>query len=217
MRNDPLVIFGGTFDPIHFGHLRTALEIKEYLDVDCVRLIPTGEPVHRGATQASAKQRFTMAEKSVCDEPALQIDDIEQRGEIDGYTVNTVSHLRQGIGREQSLIMVLGMDSFLSLPSWHRWQELLDYTHLLIVSRPGYRFELTSELKIFYEANLCKNVNDLKMSPSGKILIQEFTAVDISATAIRNIIRSGKSPRFLLPDAAWDFIKREHLYGVNKR
>ena len=217
MLGSPVVIFGGTFDPIHHGHLRTALEIKEQLQVDRVCLIPTGNPVHKRSTQASATQRLKMIEAALEVEPSLEVSDIEQRADMDGYTISTVAHIRENIGASHPLVTVMGMDSFLSLPSWNRWLDLLDYTHLLVVARPGYRCDLTGELKAYYDAHASESVDDLSRYSSGKILIQELTPVDISATSVRNIIKSGKSPRFLLPDSVWDFIKSERLYGVIER
>ena len=139
-------VVGGTFDPIHDGHLRMALEVANRLALDEVRFIPSAKPPHRDEPDATDLQRLNMVELAIMGEARFILDDREYRREGDSYMVDTLESLRDEMGRDVSLILILGSDAFLGLTSWHRWQRLLELTHIAVVVRPGFEFNLLNLL-----------------------------------------------------------------------
>lgn len=206
---------GGTFDPIHHGHLRTALEIRELLGADYLRLIPCHMPVHRDEPGCSALQRLKMVELAVENEPGLIVDDQEILKEEPSYTVATLKALRLETDPDTPIIMVLGVDSFLSLPEWHQWEKLLDYAHLLVVERPGWALTLGPVLTPWVKKNKV-SLEDLMDTGNGKVSFHQLTPLKISATQIRDLIKSKQSPRYLLPEQVWSYIQQEKLYGYGQ-
>ena len=207
-----LAIFGGTFDPVHFGHLRTALELKQQLEFDEMRMLPCHMPSHRDLPVASSGQRLRMLQLAVEDEPGLMVDDREiERGGV-SYMVDTLQSFRDELGARISLSLVVGMDSFLSLPQWHEWQRITDLAHVVVVARPGSQLPDSGIIERFVHARLSDSVAELKGSASGRVLFKELTPLDISASHIRQLVEQGQSPRFLLPDVVWAFIKQHGLY-----
>jgi len=212
----PLVFMGGTFDPVHNGHLRTALELQQWLGVERVCLIPSGEPVHRKTPGCSAAERLAMVQLAVADEPALCADAREVEADEPSYSLLTLQSLRQSRGPACSIIMTMGMDAFQTLESWHRWQSLLDYAHILVIARPGYAVaDLSPGLQVFLQQHGCCDHTALLQQPAGLVCIQELTPLGISATQIRRLIASGQSPRYLLPEPVWHYIRQHQLYGFN--
>ena len=217
MQKPPLVLFGGTFDPIHFGHLRTALELQEALKVPQINLVPAGEPVHKVSTGASAAQRFEMVRLAIDSEPALVADDCELISDERCYTINTLMNKRVEVGEALPIILVMGMDSLLGIKRWFQWQQLTDYCHLLIVARPSYEPEFDSEIQSFMDQRKVEDLTELSTRPSGYLVMHQLTPMNVSATKVREIIKQGSNPRFLIPDVVWDFIKTERLYDANER
>lgn len=213
----PKVIFGGTFDPVHFGHLRSALELAQWLGNESIDLVPTKDPVHKEAAAAAASQRIEMLNLACDSEPLLQVNDIEIRSNSPSYTVFTLRSIRKQIGEKRSLILVMGMDAFLSLQTWHDWQDLPLLAHLLIVQRPGYHPLLNAELQALVDAHQTNSREKLLASSSGSLMFHELTPLGISATQIRNQIEFGASPRYLLPDAVWEYIQEKKLYGFEPK
>lgn len=210
------VFMGGTFDPIHFGHLRTALEIQQWLNVDSVSLMPANVPVHRQAPGSSACARLAMVEEAIVGEQALRCDSREILSDRPSYTIYTLEALRKELGVETPVCMVMGMDSFLSLDQWFRFDEYLTYCHIIVVARPGYRFEPNQRLKHLLQGHQVDTKNDILREPSGSILIHELTPLSISATHIRELLANGESPRYLLPDSVWRYIQKNKLYYTDK-
>ena len=134
----PIGIFGGTFDPIHYGHLRTAFEMLEALDFEAVRFIPCGDPPHRGTTFADAGLRFRMVDAAITGQQGFVSDNRELRREGPSYSVDTLEEFRGEFPR-RSLGLIVGMDAFLGLPKWYRWDEILDFAHIVVAHRPGWR------------------------------------------------------------------------------
>src|SRR5690606_36897071 len=139
-------LLGGTFDPVHNGHLRMALELKQALRLDEMRLLPCHRPPHRAAPGATSAQRATRVRRGIADCPALQIDERELRRTTMSYTVDTLCELREELGGEVSLVLALGADAFANLNTWHRWRELLDHAHLALIARPGFVLPETGEV-----------------------------------------------------------------------
>ena len=208
----PIGVFGGTFDPIHYGHLRTAFEMLQALRFDEVRFIPCGDPPHRGVTFASAEQRLDMVRVAIEGQAGFIVDDRELRRDGPSYTVDTLSALREEFpGR--SLGLIVGMDAFLGLPSWHRWGEILDIAHIVVAHRPGWKAPDIGPLGDMLTEHGTHRVDDLHESPYGFVHIHAVTQLEISSTEIRELVDAGRDPRFLMPDAVRDVIAESRCYG----
>lgn len=204
-------IFGGTFDPIHFGHLRAALEIYQALKLDEMRLIPCQNPPHRVIPIAEGRHRLKMASLAVLDS-VLQVDDQEMKREGPSYTIDTLMCLRKTYPFAK-LYMVVGGDAFLSLPSWYQWEKLIQLTNIVIINRMGWVFpeqgEMVDFLKKYSHINPDDNIHQFS---SGKIITQSITSLDIQASRIRSMIALGESPQFLLPKKVLEYIREHGLY-----
>ncbi|PWB51827.1 MAG: nicotinic acid mononucleotide adenylyltransferase [Nitrosomonadales bacterium] len=211
----PLGVLGGTFDPIHFGHLRLAEELAQQLALSEVRFVPSGKPWHRGALGATPVQRLEMVSRAIAGNPRFVLDEREVRKNSAGYTVETLSELRQEMGGEQSLCLLLGADAFLGLPTWHHWRELFGLAHLAVAQRPG--FSLLQEgmdglLREEIKQRMSADPADLQGLPAGRVMTCPITPLAISATTIRAGIGAGRSPRYLLPESVLDYIQAQNLY-----
>jgi nicotinate-nucleotide adenylyltransferase len=201
-------IFGGTFDPIHYGHLRAALEVKEIFGLTEVRLIPCAQPPHREQPAATAQMRQHMLELAIKNQPGLIIDTRELNRQGASYMVDTLKSLRQEFPNE-ALLLFIGSDAFNQLKTWHQWRHLFDFSHIVVLTRPG--FEIQS-LDDFFKSKLATRITELAHSLSGKLYFQPVTQLDISATAIRNMIAEQQNPGFLLPDTVIAYIRQHRLY-----
>lgn len=208
----PIGIFGGTFDPVHFGHLRPVLEVLEELPLAEVRLIPVHVPPHRDTPSVSSAQRLELLRLAVEGVPGLVVDDRETRRPGPSYTVDTLADLRREFPH-RSLCLILGMDSFLGLPSWHRWQELTRYAHLVVLDRPGSAPPAEGVLADWLAERRTESPEPLRSSSAGAVYFHPVTQLDISATMIRHLIAAGRLPRFLVPEAVWRRIVEQGLYG----
>jgi nicotinate-nucleotide adenylyltransferase len=207
-----LGIYGGTFDPIHYGHLRTALEVKEAVGLDEVRLIPSQIPPHRGTPGATPEQRLAMLAAALADaEPGFRIDtrELERRGP--SYMVDTLASIRAEIGPEP-LCLIVGLDAFLGLHRWHRWRELFELAHVLVMQRPGPLPGIPEELRAPLRERTAAAPDALRARPAGLVHFVPVTQLDISATRIRNAIASGRSARYLTPDSVLSTIRALGLY-----
>jgi len=206
-----LGLFGGTFDPIHIGHLRLALELKQQLQLDGMRLMPCHLPAHRDQPGASSTQRATMLQLALAACPELSIDLREVARARASYTVDSLSELRAELGAETSLVFCLGTDSFAGLDRWHRWQELLQLAHLVVVERPGWDIPSTGPVRTLL-AQHQGAPGQLRLAACGSIVRLAPRLLPISATEIRQLIGVGQSPQFLVPDSVWQYIGQERLY-----
>lgn len=204
-------ILGGTFDPIHHGHLRLALELRQALNLAQMRLMPCHRPVHRDAPQVSSEQRAQMVRLALSDCPELILDERELQLDQPSFTFETLRGLRRDLGADVSLIWALGTDAFAALNTWHRWQELLDYTHLAVIERPGFALPTSGPVADLLQARRAP-LAVLDEQPQGSIVTPGLRLLDISATDIRTQIAQGDSPRFLLPEAVLQFVLEQDLY-----
>ncbi len=259
-------IFGGTFDPVHFGHLRSALEVKDIFGLDEVRLIPCAMPPHRESPAVTAAMRLQMLALAIKNQPGLTIDTREldryQLQQTPSYMVDTLESLRQEFSNE-TLLLFIGTDAFEHLTGWHQWQQLFDYAHIVVLTRPGFAIQpLIAKDGVyaasppgadaaiakdgvyaasppgadaaiakdgvyaasppgagaaddFFKLRLAGDITELAQATAGKLYFQQITQLDISATAIRNIIAQKQNPGFLLPDAVIEYIKQHQLYGTH--
>jgi len=198
--NRPLGILGGTFDPVHLGHLRAAWEAAGFLDAE-VRLVPASVPPHRPQPVASAQQRLAMLQVSLLGQDRLRIDDRELRRQGPSYTVDTLSELREEIGAHRPLVLLLGIDAFAGLPGWHRWKSLFELAHIGILSRPGHSTLLPMGLREELRERRAGRVADVSAAPAGRVIEIVVSALEISATRIRGELAAGREPRYLVADA----------------
>ena len=210
---EPFVFMGGTFDPVHNGHLRTALELQQWLNVSQVTLIPTGEPVHREAPGCSAQHRLEMVRLAVEDAASLCVDAREVDAAPPSYSALTLASLRQSLGPDRPVCMVMGMDAYLGLPGWKDWDTFLSLCHIIAVARPGYTYPSADAMDDFTRRYRVESTEELWQRPCGAVMIHELTPLGISATQIRELVAQGRSPRYLLPDQVWEYIKQHRLYG----
>jgi nicotinate-nucleotide adenylyltransferase len=201
-------VYGGTFDPVHFGHLRTALEVQEIFELAELRLIPCAQPPHRDHPEVSSAFRLHMLHVAIVGQSGFIVDNREMRREGPSYMVDTLASLRAEIGATPLLLFV-GADAFAGLERWHRWQNLFDYAHVVVMTRPGVALPA---LSAFLAERLIAEKQALKCDPAGRLFMQTVTQLEISATQIRQLLSAGRDPRFLLPDAVLQFIRHHHLY-----
>jgi nicotinate-nucleotide adenylyltransferase len=207
----PIGIFGGTFDPVHFGHLRAASEAREALELEDFRLLPAGSPPHREGVRASAEDRLRMLRLAVTGHDDLRIDDREVRREGPSYMVDTLGEIRQETPGAP-IVLILGHDAAARLDSWHRWRALFDLAHIAIMTRPGAGPAPSAVLASEIEARQVPTAGDLWSTAAGKVLPLPVTRLAISATDIRAQISSGRNPRFLLPRSVIEYVGRKGLY-----
>jgi len=213
--SEPLGIFGGTFDPVHFGHLRLAEESIGHLGLGGVRWIPAGQPPHRGAPQVTAAQRLEMVRRSTAGNPRFSVDASEVEAAAPSYTIHTLERLRRELGSTQPLVLLVGADAFAGLASWHRWRDILALAHIAVSHRPGFPVEMASlpeALASEFNARRLTDVAGLKASAGGAIVTFAMTQLAISATQIRKLLANDLSARYLLPDAVLDYIQTHSLY-----
>jgi nicotinate-nucleotide adenylyltransferase len=204
-------ILGGTFDPIHYGHLRPAQEALRALDLAEIRVIPAGQPPHRRAPVASAAQRLRMAQLAVADLPGFVVDDRELRRGGISYTVPTLESLRREFGN-RPLCLLLGMDAFEGIETWHQWNRLPELAHLVVLTRPGWTFPAEATLPAWARGRVARAARELALAPAGGIHFQAVAPQDISATRIREAIARGQPVEGLLPPAVLDYIRQNRLY-----
>ena len=207
----PIGIFGGTFDPIHYGHLRTAFELLQTLRFAEVRFIPCGDPPHRGETFATAVLRLEMVRLATRNEPDFIVDDRELRREGPSYSVDTLASLR-GEFPNRSLCLITGMDAFLELPTWHRWDEILNYAHIVVAHRPGWQVPDDGALGVLLGDKRTRRADDLHEKLQGNIYVHAVTQLEIASTDIRSLVADGYDPRYLMPDSVRDVIVKSSCY-----
>lgn len=208
-------ILGGTFDPIHFGHLRMAEELREKLGLEQIRFIPAALPPHRGSPLINADHRAELVKLAIAGNPEFVLDTRELARPGPSYTIDTLMELRAELGPEISLCLLIGSDAFLGLPSWHRWRELLDLANIIVAHRPGAipsEEAMKPELRQLLQERRVEDPDELRM-PAGQVLLLPITALDISASAIREAFMQGKSTRYLLPETVRAYIDSHHLYA----
>jgi nicotinate-nucleotide adenylyltransferase len=201
-------IYGGTFNPVHYGHLRTGLEVLELFELQQLRLIPCRLPAHREQPDVEPEQRLAMLQLACVDTSGFYADRRELDRDGPSYMVDTLRSLRDEYP-DNSLVLFIGADAFAKLNLWHKWQHLFNYAHIVVMTRPHYD---VPELSDFLQQRLCSNKQLLKQAHAGLLLFQTVTALDISATAIRGFIAQGRNPKFLLPDAVIAYIRQQQLY-----
>lgn len=213
-RASAIGVMGGTFDPIHYGHLRLAEEMAECLELEHVLFIPAGQPPHRGAPRTAPAHRLEMVRRAVAGNPRFVADAREVARAAPSYTVDALTALRAELGPDRPLWLLLGADAFLGLPDWHQWRRLFDLANVVVAERPG-PFEQQRDAMpdaLRHEVVRREVADGAAAGSAGAILLRRMTPLDISATALRaTLVRHG-SVRYLLPDAVLDYIHEQKLY-----
>ncbi len=204
-------ILGGTFDPIHFGHLRTALDVMQAVGLEQVRFIPLHRAVHRGQPETAVSLRLQMVQAAIAGQPGFVADDRELRRAGDSYTIDTLTSLRRDYP-QSPLCLLLGMDAFNGFADWRQPEAILRLAHLIVMHRPGITEPTDAGAREILSVHRCDQTQALKQQAAGLIHLQTVTQLEISSTQIRSLIESGRSPRYLLPDDVLQLIEINRLY-----
>jgi nicotinate-nucleotide adenylyltransferase len=213
----PIGLLGGTFDPVHLGHLRLAEEAREALGLERVVWLPAGQPPHRRPPRVSGAHRLAMVRLAVAGNGGFAVDPAEVRAAAPSYTAVSLERLRAQFGPEQPLVLLMGADAFLGLPAWHRWRDLFALAHVAVASRPGYAIDagtLPGALAEEFAARRRPDSASLGAAPSGAIVEFAITPLAVSASDIRDRVACARSVRYLIPDSVLDYIGRHSLYAV---
>jgi nicotinate-nucleotide adenylyltransferase len=207
-------LLGGTFDPIHFGHLGMAQELAQALALDTVKFIPAAVPPLKSQPSASAADRCAMVQLAIANNPDFQLDDRELKRTGPSYTVETLRSLRSELSEQDSLVLFIGSDAFKQLNRWHQWQEIIQLCHIALVARPDSEVStgLNPELVTFLQDHYTENAMDLQSESAGLITMQAITPLAISSSAIREQLKNRQSARYLTPDCVLDYIAQHGLY-----
>lgn len=208
---EPLALFGGTFDPVHYGHLRCAEEVRRKLGLKKLYLLPAGTPPHRDTPCATVEQRMEMLQLARLEFPYLLIDDRETRRCGPSYMVDTLGELRSGLA-DRPLLLLIGQDAANQLHTWYQWERLFELCHIVILTRPGAPARYPPELANQIQCRTEPDMQQLFKSEAGSVLLLEVESIDVSATGIKRILRSGGSPLAMLPAAVLEYINRNRLY-----
>ncbi len=208
-------ILGGTFNPIHYGHLRMAQELADALKLSEVRFIPSANPPHKDDVMVSAEHRAKMVDLAIADNPLFTLDECELKREGTSYTIDTLIELHESLSGETALCLMMGTDAFVRLNTWHRWQSILDYAHIILVQRPGMQPQekLPSELETLLRDHYTELHDDLVHENAGFITMQQISAQDISSTRVRELLGNGESVKYLVPDGVIEYSQHAKIYS----
>jgi nicotinate-nucleotide adenylyltransferase len=213
----PLGLFGGTFDPVHFGHLRLAAEMREAFRLERVVFLPAGHPWQRARdTFASGPARVEMLRLAIAGEAAFAVDDREVRREGPTYSVNTLAEFRRECGPDTPLVFLCGTDAFARVETWHRWESLFDLAHFAVAVRaddPEWLSLGPGAIPKALWPRVTVSLKDVVTAPAGRIMTFAMTPLAISSTAIRGLVQAAASIRYLTPDPVVDYIHQHQLYG----
>lgn len=211
-----LGVLGGTFNPVHFGHLRTAEEVAESLQLSTVVFIPAAQPPHKGKEGLlSFEHRWRMLELAVLGNPRFVLSDLEYQRPGKSYSVETLSQLASGYGGAEAIYFLVGLDAFLELPTWKRYLELFSLCHFVVVARPGYHWqEAHSMLTSHVSADFTFDATEQVFAHPRHLTVyyREVTLMDISSSKIRERLAAVRSVRYLLPEKVESYIQRQGLY-----
>jgi nicotinate-nucleotide adenylyltransferase len=207
----PIALLGGTFDPVHYGHLRCAEEVRKKLGLENLYLLPAGSPPHRDTPTATVKQRLDMLQLACLEFPHLLIDDRETRRSGPSYMVDTLLEIRADFP-DSPLILVVGQDAFNLLHTWFDWKRLFELAHIVVLTRPGTGVEYPSDLAIQVEPRSLGVLKELLKSRAGAVLRLEVEPIDVSATNIKRAMRTGHPVMSMTPAAVVEYIDKNGLY-----
>ena len=207
-------IFGGSFDPVHHGHLRSMVELDEALSLDQLRLIPNRQSPLKDQPGASVEQRLAMLQLATRHQPNWLIDERELGRSGLSYTVDSLLELKQEVAGDARLCLIMGTDAFAAFDRWHQWQQILELAHLVIMARPGEHLPEQGPVADLLSERKADSVSELADKTAGSILLQKLTPMRVSATEIRQRLQAGHSIRYLVPDSVWEYVCKHQLYGA---
>ncbi|MDF2413455.1 MAG: nicotinate-nucleotide adenylyltransferase [Aeromonas popoffii] len=214
MLRAPIGLLGGTFDPIHIGHLRPAIEARDAIGLAEIRLIPNHIPPHRANPFCSSEQRLAMVKLAAAENAGFVVDERELKRDKPSWTIDTLIELRHELP-DTPLCFLMGMDSLLGLPGWHRWQELLDHAHLVVSVRPGWQPDYPGEVAELLARHHTTDATALHQRLAGHIWLADNQPIELSATRLRALLAAGEDPRYLLPPSVADYIRQQGLYPAS--
>ena len=212
MKQTAIGFLGGSFDPIHNGHLFPAIESAQKLQLQQLFLLPNHIAPHKNRSHCTTDQRVEMVKLAIQDIPELYIDTRELNRDSASYTVETLKEIRSQYPTVP-ICFIMGMDSLINFDSWYQWHDILNYCHLVICARPGWKSEFNNTIQTLLNNHRTDSINELHQLTSGKIYFQDTTQLDISSTQIRNNIKHHLSVEKLIPIQVNAFIKENQLYG----
>ena len=200
-------IFGGTCDPVHYGHIKPALSVKDALHLEQLRFIPNRVPPHRETPWLDVDQRLALLKSALAEYEGVVIDERELEREGPSYMVDTLRSLKEDFP-QQSFCLIIGMDAFMGINRWHRWRELFELCHIIVTQRPGFdesviADKMDADDADFLQQKIARNISDLTLQPTGKILLQSVPQLDISSTMIRESLSRGEDISQWMPAAAY--------------
>ena len=207
-----VAIFGGTFDPVHYGHITVASDLADHLDVNSVALMPCGKPMHRPSPAATPSQRLDMLKLSIAGYQKLTVEESEIDITTPNYTINSLHRIRARIGAKETVFLCIGSDTLSQLDSWHQWTDLTKYCHIVAISRPGLHRKYSASLTNWIAHRRCRDITKLKENPAGLVYHCELSLLDISSTKIRQKIKKNEAPQKLLPKKVLNYIHINRLY-----
>lgn len=207
-------IFGGSFDPVHHGHLRSMVELDEALALDQLRLMPNRQSPLKDQPGASSEQRLAMLQLATKHQPKWLIDERELGRSGPSYTVDSLLELKQEVTDGARLCLIMGTDAFAAFDQWHQWQAILELAHLVIMARPGEHLPEQGVVADLLSERKADSSNELTDKAAGSILLQQLTPMRVSATEIRQRLQAGQSIRYWVPDSVWEYIHKHQLYGA---
>lgn len=205
-------VLGGSFDPIHFGHIKPNLELVEECGLDHIRLVPCKVSPTKERVYAATHHRWKMLAMVADNVPKFVADPVEIERDTPSYTYETLKMLRESWSAEVRFAWILGMDAFLSFPQWYRANEILDMGHLIVLQRPGFFPPQSGAAKLLMDKHECRDVHELASSRAGCIYFAQSRLLDVSSTQIRAMIQAGDPVKYLLPGSVWNYIQRNQLY-----
>ncbi|PTT56429.1 nicotinate-nucleotide adenylyltransferase [Aeromonas sp. HMWF014] len=214
MLRAPIGLLGGTFDPIHIGHLRPAIEARDAIGLAEIRLIPNHIPPHRANPFCSSEQRLAMVKLAAAENAGFVVDERELKRDKPSWTIDTLIELRHELP-DTPLCFLMGMDSLLGLAGWHRWQELLAHAHLVVSVRPGWRPDYPGEVAELLARHHTTDATALRQRLAGHIWLADNQPIELSATRLRALLAAGEDPRYLLPPSVADYIRQQGLYPAS--
>ncbi|MEE4294895.1 MAG: nicotinate-nucleotide adenylyltransferase [Xanthomonadales bacterium] len=211
-QNAPIGILGGTFDPVHYGHLRAAVEVREMLGLFEVRMLPSARPPHRETPAAAPEHRFEMLRLATAADEFLVPDDSEMRRHGPSWMVDTLTGFRDRYGA-QPLVLIIGQDAANALDSWREWRRLFELAHIAVMCRPGAAPAYAGELGAEMNRRQVSDAAVLRDAPAGGVVSMEISRLDIASTAIRALVAEGRPPLFLTPRSVIGYIREHGLYA----
>lgn len=207
-----IAVFGGTFDPVHCGHIRSAVAVRDALSVQEVRMIPSLSPPHRDLPESSADHRVAMLHAAVAGEPGIVVDEREVYRDGPSYTVDTLRSLRSELGADTSIYFVMGADAFYTLDQWYKWQEIIELSHIVVLKRPGFPLKAPDEMQLWMKDKAVVAGASLSDWAYGNVVFLELEQVLVSSTLVRQAIHQGNSTDEMLPTSVIQYISCNSLY-----